>query len=53
MSWRRFILLYTCLSSGSVTVELHRYEQQKVHSGQSEINTDKQLDMFLRQQFKE
>jgi len=51
MSWRRFILLYNCLSSASVTVELQKYEQHKVQSGQSEITTSKQLDRFLKQQF--
>jgi len=53
MSWRRFILLYNCLSSASVTVELIRNEQLKLQSGESQIDTDKQLDLFLRQQFKE
>lgn len=51
MSWRRFILLYNCLSSASVTVELHKYEQQKVQSGQTDITSSKQLDRFLKQQF--
>jgi hypothetical protein len=53
LSWRRFILLYNCLSSASVTVELIRHEQLKLQSGESQIDTDKQLDLFLRQQFKE
>ncbi len=51
MSWRRFILLYNCLSSASVTVEMIQHEQQKVQSGVSEINTDKQLDRYLKSQF--
>ena len=51
MSWRRFILLYNCLSSASVTVELQQYEQQKIQSGTSEITTDKQLDRYLKSQF--
>ena len=51
MSWRRFILLYNCLSSASVTVELLQYEQQKIHSETSEINTSKQLDRYLKSQF--
>jgi len=45
--------LYNCLSSASVTVELIRNEQLKLQSGESQIDTDKQLDLFLRQQFKE
>jgi len=51
MSWRRFILLYNCLSSGSVTVELQQYEQQKLQSGITEIGTDRHLDKYLKSQF--
>jgi len=51
MSWRRFILLYNCLSSASVTVELQQYEKQKLQSGVTEIGTDRHLDRYLKSQF--
>lgn len=51
MSWRRFIVLYNCLSSSSVTVELRTSEMTQLQSGQTNITSSKMLDKYLKQQF--
>lgn len=51
MSWRRFIVLYNCLSSSSVTVELRTSEMTQLQSGQTNITSGKMLDKYLKQQF--
>lgn len=51
MSWRRFIVLYNCLSSSSVTVELKTSEMTQLQSGQTNITSGKMLDKYLKQQF--
>jgi hypothetical protein len=51
MSWRRFNVLYNCLSSQSVTVELKSHKMTQLNSGTTNITTDKHLDKYLKQQF--